>query len=139
MKVILQDNQSFVLRFDADEEVFEGLTKFMKAQQISSCFFSGIGACASVELAFFNPHIKDYRKKPFFEEMEIISLIGNGSLKDGQPAIHAHGMFGRTDFSTIGGHVFKLVVSVTCEVTLNKLQGKLERTNNPDFNLNLLT
>jgi uncharacterized protein len=138
MKVILQDSSRYVLRFDKDEEVLEGIKKFMEEQAVSACVFFGIGACSSVELGYFNMHLKDYRKKPYIDDMEIISFTGNGGLADDQIVLHAHGSFGNNTFSVIGGHVFKLVVSVTCEIFLIKLDGALERKNNPDFNLNLL-
>ncbi len=139
MKVILQDNNNFVISFAKGEEVFSGLGEFMKSQNIGACTFTGIGAISECELGYYNEHIKDYRKKPFFEELEIVSLIGNGGVKDGQPFIHAHGMFGRTDFTTIGGHVFRLLVSPSCEISLVKFSGEMKRELNSDLNLNLLT
>jgi len=138
MKIILQDNKTFVLRFDKGEEVFSGLQKFMQDQQISACVFKGIGACVEAELAYYNEHLKDYRKKPFYENMEIVSLIGNGGLMEGKPIIHAHGVLGRTDFSIVGGHFTKIMVSPTCEIFLTVLNGALQREKNADFNLNLL-
>jgi hypothetical protein len=138
MKVILQDDRRHILRFDKDEDVISGIQDFMKAQNIYACAFFGIGAAASVELGYFNTYLKDYRKKPYVEELEIASFSGNGGLTDGQPAIHAHGVFSRNDFTSLAGHVFKLVVSVTCEIFLIKLDGALERKHNSDFNLNLL-
>ncbi len=138
MKLILQDNQKYVLRFDKDEEVVAGIVGFMKEQVISACAFYAIGACGEVELWYYNSFLKDYRKKSFVEEAEILSLTGNGGVKDGEPILHAHGMFGRNDFSTFGGHVAKLVVSATCEVFLIKMEGALTRSLNQELNLNLL-
>lgn len=138
MNISLQDNRRFVLRFDKGEEVIQGLIQFLQRQEIRACAFWGIGSAYEIELGYFNEHLKSYRKKPFYEELEIISLIGNGATLDGQFVIHAHGTFGRNDFSQIGGHVFKLVALATCEVFLIKLEGTLERKNNPDFNLQLL-
>ncbi len=138
MKLILQDNRRFVLRFDKGEDVIVGTTQFLKEQNITACTISGIGSCASIELGYYNEHLKDYRKKPFFEELEILSLIGNGGVKDGQPIVHVHGVFSRTDFSVVGGHVFKADVSATAEISIIKLDGEIKRELNPEFNLNLL-
>lgn len=138
MKIILQNDNNYILRFDKGEEAIAGLMKFMKDNSIAACSFTGLGAAAEIELGFFNAHIKEYRKKPFFEELEIISLVGNGGLKDNEPVVHAHGIFGRTDFTVVGGHVFKLTVSITAEIHLTKLDGALERVINTDYNLNLL-
>src|SRR5690349_8599021 len=137
MKIILQDNNQFVLRFDKGEEVLAALTAFMKEQGVSGCTFSGIGAASEVELAFFNPFVKEYRNKPYVEELEIVSLTGNGSLKGGEPSVHMHGAFGRNDFTVLSGHVAKLIISVTCEIALTKLNGAMNREMNNDFNLNL--
>lgn len=138
MKIIFQDKDKYVLRFDKDEEVFSGLLKFMKDQSVAACVFNAIGASSSVEIAYYNPHVKEYDKKSYAEDMEIISLTGNGGLKDGQPIIHAHGVFARNDFATVGGHVFKVVVSATAEVFFTKLNGELKREASADWNLNLL-
>ena len=138
MKVILQDNNQFVLRLDKDEELLESLTKFLSEQGLKACAFYGIGSCTSVELGYYNTHLKDFRKKPFFDNMEILSLEGTGAIKDGQPIVHAHGIFGRIDFTTIGGHIFKMVVSATCEIYVTQLNGELKRELNEDFNLNTL-
>ena len=126
-----------MFRFDKGDEVFAGISKFMEEQKITACAFNGIGSTSEVELGYYNQHLKEYRKKPYLEELEVISLIGNGSMVEGKPAIHAHGMFGRNDFTTLGGHVFKLVTLVTCEIFLIKMDGNLERKNNPEWNLKL--
>lgn len=138
MKAALKDNRRYVLRFDKGEEVFAKLTEFLTAEKITACAFTAIGAFSEIELGYFNPSLKDYRKKPFYEELEMVSLIGNGGLADNKPFLHAHGMFSRTDFTTIGGHVFKLVVSATCEMFLIKLEGQLSRKLDPETNLKLL-
>ncbi|HYV34045.1 MAG TPA: PPC domain-containing DNA-binding protein [Candidatus Limnocylindria bacterium] len=138
MKVILQDQNQFILRFDKGEEVIAGLSEFMKNQKVGACVFSGLGSCGEVDLGFYNGHVKDFRKKPYFEEMEILTFQGNGGLQAGQPVVHAHGIFGRNDFTTLGAHVFKMTISATCEIALTKLEGSTERKLNADLNLNTL-
>lgn len=138
MRIVLQDNRRFVLRFDKGEEVFEGLKQFLSQQAISACYFGGLGACNEIEMAFYNDHLKEYRKKPYWESFEIVSLTGNGALMAGTPVIHAHGVFARNDFTTLAGHVNKIVISATCEIFLIKLEGSMERKPDPETNLNLL-
>ncbi len=138
MKVILQDQPRYILRFDKGEDVIVGIAQFLKNQKIGACSISGIGSCSSIELGYYNSHLKEYRKKPFFEELEILSFLGNGSIKDGEPLVHAHGVFSQTDFTVMGGHVFKAVVSATAEIFIIKLEGEMKRELNAEFNLNLL-
>lgn len=116
----------------------EDLGKFAKEQGLQSAYFSAIGTCSTVELGFFNEFLKDYRKKPFVDNLEILSLTGNIASSAGAPAIHAHGCFGNNDFEVKGGHIFKLIVSATCEVFLLAFDKPLLRERNSDWNLNLL-
>lgn len=138
MKVVLEDSFKYVVRFDKGEEVFQGLIEFAEKNQITAAVFWGIGTVSEADLGFYNPFLKQYRSKPVVENFEIISLTGNLAVLDGKPAVHAHGSFGRTDFSVIGGHVFKLVTLATCEIFLIKLTGEIRRKNHPDFQLNLM-
>lgn len=127
-----------MLRFDKDEEVLANLKKFLAGESIQASAFSAIGACASVELLYFNLETKAYQSKIIEEDLEIVSLTGNSAIKDQEVALHAHGVLSRSDFSTLGGHVFKLVVSATCEVFLINLDGKMERKLDQEMGLNLL-
>ncbi len=137
MKLVLRDGRQKLLRFDKGEDIIKGLLKFMEEQKISACIFNGIGSSLEIELGYYNQHSKEYEKKSFIEDLEVISLIGNGSLLKGKPTIHAHGSFGRKGYSVIGGHVFKLITLATCEIFLTTLEGKIERKNNSDWKLNL--
>lgn len=138
MKVIIENGRRYVLRFDNGEEVVGALKKFMADAGIKACSFSGIGSCSSVELGYYNSHLKDYRHKPFNEDMEVVSLLGNGAAGEDGPAVHLHGIFGRTDFSLIGGHVFKLHTAATCEIFAIRMDGEMARKKNETWNLKLL-
>lgn len=138
MKVILKDQNHHILQIAKGEEVFSEIKKLMQAENILACTFFAIGACSEVELGFYNPFIKEYRIKPFVENLEIVSLLGNGAISEEGPILHSHGIFSRTDFTAIAGHVFKLTVSATCEVHLTKLEGKMERELDKETNLKLL-
>lgn len=138
MNIQLKDENAYIVRFDKGEEVITSLADFMHENNITACSFSAIGSTGEIELGYYNKNLKEYRRKPFYEELEIISCNGNGGIMDAKPVIHAHGMFGRTDFTTIGGHIFKMVVTATCEVVITKLHGELVRGKNEEFKLNLL-
>jgi predicted DNA-binding protein with PD1-like motif len=139
MEVILRDNRRYILRIDKGEEVFSSLLEFADRQNVLAAAFQGIGACGEVEMGDFDLKTKTYNKHTIKENLEIISLIGNIAVLDNKPALHAHGSFGRPDLSVLGGHVFKVVVSVTCEIFLIKLDGDLQRNPDKDSNLNLLS
>ncbi len=138
MKLVLQDNNYFVLRFDKGEEVFVSLTRFLSAHNITAAFFNGIGACDQLELSYFDFKSKNYIKTEIKQKLEITSLTGNAAISNGQPALHIHGTFAREDLTAIGGHIFKLVISATCEIFLTRLEGEMKREMDSSLNLNLL-
>lgn len=138
MNVILTDKKQYVLRFDKGEEVFSCLQKFLIDRNIGAAYFSGIGACDTAELALYDKISKSYQKRVFNEQCEILSLTGNSAVKQGQVVLHAHAVLSRHDFSCVGGHVIRLVISATCEMFLVQFEGTMERKLDEETNLNLL-
>jgi len=138
MKIILKDNRRYTIRLDKDEELFAGLIQFAKENNVSAASFTAIGTCSGLEVGFYNPFLKEYRRKRLIDDFEILSLSGNVAMLNGEPAIHAHGVFGDNEFNTKGGHVFNMKVLATCEVSLIVMDGVLSRGLDENFKLNLL-
>ena len=138
MKIVLKDKRRYLIRFDKGENVVSGLADVVTQEKLTACVFFGGGSVSEIELGYFNKNLKDYRKKPYYDDMELISFSGNGAFFEGKPVIHCYGQFGHTDFTTLGGRVFKMVVSSSVEIFLIALDGQATRQTNPDFNLDLL-
>ena len=139
MKIIYEDDQKSILRFDRGEEVVSGLIKHTESVDLQSATFSGLGACDFAELSYYDFDTQEYKKKEFAEDLEIVNLTGNISWFNSFPAIHLHGTLTRKDFSAIGGHIFRLLVSGTCEIHLQKIGDRLERKNDEQSGLNILS
>ncbi len=138
MKLIVKDGRRYILRFDFGEEFIETLKSFCTREGILSGFFTCIGAASEVNLNIFHLNPKSYSDQTFKEELEVVDLTGNISKTGENVTIHAHGSFGRADYSVIGGHVKKLVASVTLEIHLISIDGKIERKLDPKTGLNLM-
>lgn len=138
MKVINSDPHSILFRFDTSESVWDELLKYCTDNKLSSGVFSAIGACKEVVLSYYNLDKKVYDDKPLTENLEILTITGNIAQMDGKYLIHAHGSFGRNDFSVVGGHIKKLVTSATCELTLQLLSETVSRFYDEETGLNLL-
>lgn len=144
MKLIFKDDRRYVLRFDKNDEVIEGLIQFAEQEKITAAAFWGIGAAEEVVLACYDLDAKAYYDRRFDERLEIISLTGNIARmrKSGSDServvIHAHGSFSNKEMQLVAGHVKRLVVSATCEIVLMAMNGKLEREFSEEIGLNLL-
>lgn len=138
MKIILQNNNIFVLRFDPNEEVIVGLNNFATANHITAGSLTAIGATKEVLLSYYNLATKQYEDITISEDLEIVSMLGHIATMDEKIIIHCHGSFSDRTFQVKAGHVKKLIVSATCEVTLVRLEGKMERAFDQETGVNLL-
>lgn len=138
MEIIHQASNTHIVTVRRGEEVLRSLLIYLKENNIRAGHFTGLGAAESLEIAFYNLETKEYEKKKTNFDVEILSLVGNVSLIEGEPIIHAHGVFGKRDFSAFGGHVFELVVGGTCELHLTELDGFMTREYDEATGLRLL-
>ena len=134
----LSDGKTYVIRIYKDAELVETIHQFLKDNKITSGSISAIGATDDVTLGYFDIDKKEYVHKRFQEPFEILNLTGNVSMVDNDPFAHLHIILGREDFSTIGGHLVKANISVTCEIYLTAFDIRIERVLDPETNLKLL-
>ncbi|PIS39087.1 MAG: hypothetical protein COT34_00230 [Candidatus Nealsonbacteria bacterium CG08_land_8_20_14_0_20_43_11] len=127
-----------MLRFSRGEEVIGGLADFCGLNNISSGYFSGIGAAKETVLSFYDLERKEYQDKKVEKDLEIASLLGNAAKMQGKMIIHCHGSFSDADMAVVAGHVKKLVVSGTTEITFQSLGARIEREYDGETGLNLL-
>ena len=77
----------FVLNIDNHQEVVAALTAFCEEQGVHCGMIEGIGAVSTATLRFLDPATKKYVDRTFDEQMEIASLIGNISEKEGSDPV----------------------------------------------------
>lgn len=100
--------------------------------------FSVIGAVSSATIGAYDQKQQVYVTSKEEAPLEIVSCIGNVSLKDGKPFIHAHILLADEQGKTIGGHLFSETIIYAGEINLQELTGKpMERTYDNDTGLML--
>lgn len=140
MKLYNSDKKNWFLRLDLDEELIDSITRFLKQEKLQSAVIQGIGAVKDAVLGFFNTENNTYEKKTFTGEWELLSLMGNISIRDGQPQPHLHAIISGADYLTYGGHLFSATIAVTSEIYIQNLElpVPLNRTLDPKTGLYLL-
>ena len=128
----------YVLRLEAGEPVIQTLTEFLSQHRIGFTNVSAAGAVNRVRLGYWNPASKQYQFSDFDEQFETVSFQGNGSLTEGKAFLHIHGVFGRSDYSVVGGHVKEAWVYPTFEVWLRTEEIPIRRTRDQATGLDLL-
>jgi uncharacterized protein len=137
-KWISQKPKTLAIVFDTGDEVMAGLLKAARKFKLAASHFTAIGAFQSVTLGFFDVTKKNYRKKVINKQVEALSLMGDISLKDSEPKIHAHVVVGLPDATTRGGHLISGVVRPTLEVILVESPIHLRRRPRPEVGLALI-
>ncbi|HTR97574.1 MAG TPA: PPC domain-containing DNA-binding protein [Candidatus Acidoferrales bacterium] len=121
----------WILRLDRGEEIVGSLAAFAAREGIRAGFLSAIGAVGEAELGFFGPERRTYERRTFTGDHEIGSLTGNLSELEGRPFAHCHIVLAGPDFIAHTGHLFRGVITVTCEVQIVTDPGVLARLSRP--------
>ena len=132
-----QDGDRFVLSINNHEEIMSALADFCQDQDILCGEVSGLGAVNTATLRFLNPETKRYVDKTFDEQMEISSLVGNISAKDGKVYLHVHVNLGRSDYSVVGGHLLCATINGACELIVTRFHCNAGRRFDDETGLNL--
>ena len=138
-KLINDDEQkTYAIIMDTGDEVTEQLLAFAKKEKVSASQFTAIGAFSESVVGFFDFSIKDYKKIPFKEQMEVLALTGDISTYENEYKIHAHVVLGRSDGTAHGGHLMKAIVHPTLEIILNESPEYLKREMDKDSGIPLI-
>lgn len=124
---IAEAGQDIIVRLQPGEDFFESLGSLKLTAGAIVC---GIGMLRDVTLAFWTG--KEYKEHRVSGPVELVSLQGNFSQREGQSHIHCHAVLGLEDGSTVGGHLSKATVHETNEIYIRRLSGiVMERKKEP--------
>ena len=131
--------KTFALVFSTGDQVVSGLKAFAEEQHLAASQLTAIGAFKQVTLGYFDWEKKEYLKIPIHEQVEVLSLVGDVTISEGKPSIHAHVVLGKRDGSTCGGHLIEAEVRPTLEVILTESPAHLERRYDQEAGLALIS
>jgi hypothetical protein len=138
-KRVAEDPTTFVVILDTGDEVLASLKSVAQTEHLAGSSFKAIGALSQVELGWFNWETRKYQTAVKLEEqVELLSLIGDIALKDGEPQVHAHLVIGRQDGSAHGGHLVRAIVRPTCEIVITESPKHLQKEIDPESGIALI-
>ena len=130
--------KTWMVVFQSGEEASEGLLAFARSERLSASHFAAIGAFRTVELGYFDYDKKEYEPIRIEEQVEVLSLLGDITLSDAEPKIHAHVVLGKSNGSAWGGHLMKAIVRPTLEVVITESPSHLCKRHDPATGLALI-
>jgi uncharacterized protein len=138
-KLLREDGGStFVLVFAKGDEAMAGLHSFARGHGITAARFTAIGAFSDAKLGYFDRERKEYAEIHVREQVEVLSLLGDVAVENGEARVHAHVVLGRSDGSALGGHLLEAHVWPTLEVVLDESPAHLRKRSDPETGLALI-
>jgi len=128
-----------VERFRTGDDILERLNALVRGNNVRAGSFSAIGAVEKATVGIFVGE-GQYSEIEIEGPLEILSCVGNVSLKDDLPFVHAHITLADTKGRAYGGHLMQgCIVGATFEVSLLRYDNlELGRKLDPQTKLYLL-
>lgn len=130
-------DSGYLIRIFKGEKIVATITDFCRNLSIGNAQVVGIGGVQNATLGFYDLGTRMYEFDTYEETMEILSIIGNVSILEDRPFLHAHVSLGKRDKSVIGGHLKEATVGGTCEIVMSVNDSPLQRTLDEETGLSL--
>lgn len=130
---------TFLVRIDLDEEIMQSLKILCEREDIHLAHVEAIGASNHAVIGVYDLEEQAYHQETLDGFMEIISLAGNVTRKDGEVYLHLHGSMADQRHAVHGGHVIELRVGATCEMFVTVLPGEAGRARDEKLGINLIS
>jgi predicted DNA-binding protein with PD1-like motif len=105
-------------RLPKGADLLEELNAYCAREGITAGEVKAIGALERATLGFYNQQSREYEYHQFDQPLELVALLGNISLKDGEPFVHAHVVLGDDQGRLFGGHLAPGAPIFACEVMI---------------------
>ena len=118
---------TYVVRIDKGEEIIASLQALCEKENIQLASVSGIGAADRAVIGLYDVANRQYHKTELEGAMEITSLLGNVTRKDGAVYLHLHINLCDKNMQIIGGHLNECRIGATCEIIVRTIPGQVGR------------
>lgn len=113
----------FMGKLNHGGDLLEEITALCLRENIGLGRVSALGAVQKARLGFYDQQAREYRFILLDQPLEITNLIGNVSLKDNNPFVHAHVTLADKEGHVFGGHLAPGTVVFAGEIILEAYDG----------------
>ena len=130
------DNK-IIARIDKGEEILDSIKVIALKEKIKLASVRALGATNDFTVGVYNIDEKKYYSNTFNGNYEIVSLTGTINTMNDEFYTHIHMSCGNDKGEVFGGHLNRAVVSATCEMVIDIIDGIVDRYYDEEIGLNL--
>lgn len=128
---------TIVARIDKNEEILEQVKEIALKEKIKLASVQAAGAVGAFTVGVFKTDEKRYMANEFRGNFEIVSLNGTINTMNQEFYCHLYMSAGNEKGEVFGGHLNRAVVSATCEMIIQVIDGVVDRCYDENIGLNL--
>ena len=121
----------WVGRLDTGDDLVEEIERVCGEHDVRAAWVSAVGAVRRASFAYYEQDDRRYLELSSDEHHEITGFVGNISMREGKPFLHAHATFCARDGSAVGGHLLAGCEVFAAEFTLREMTA-VELVRTPD-------
>ena len=115
--------RAFVGRLETGSDLVDEIERHCAEHGVTAAQVTVIGAVRKARYAYYEQDDHRYRELESDTHHEVTGFVGNISLRDGRPFLHAHATFSDADGQTVGGHLLRGIEVFVAEVMIRELSG----------------
>ena len=123
--------RAFVGRLETGDDLVAEIERICAEREVRAAWVSVIGAVRHAAFAYYEQDEHRYLELDSTEHHEITGFVGNISIRDGRPFLHAHATFCSRSGVAVGGHLLRGCEVFAAEVTIREMTG-VELVRTPD-------
>lgn len=129
-------DDKIVLRLDKGDEIIACVKDVATKENIRLASVSGIGGTDDVLVGVFNIGKHAYDEFKLTGTHEITSLTGNINTMNDEVYTHLHITLAGKGGNVVGGHLLNCVISLTAEIFISVIDGRVDRKKDEDLQIN---
>lgn len=126
-----------IARIDKGEEILTTIKEISLKENIKLASVQALGATDEFTVGVYKVDEKKYYSNEFKGYFEIVSLTGTINTMNGEFYTHIHMSAGNDKGEVFGGHLNKAIVSATCEMVIDIIDGNVDRKYDEETGLNV--
>ena len=133
-----QPGRVLVGRLARGSDLVAELERICAEHDIRAAWVSVLGAVSHAAYAYYEQTDHRYLELSSDTHHEIAGFVGNISIRDGKPFLHAHATFADETGACVGGHLLKGITMFVGEFQIREMTGvDLVRSHQEEFGLAL--